>query len=135
MGEGDAIISEKYQHSCNACNGYLGAVCFSTVKVVSATVPAHLKSHLQTIFLQNVCILQREFGSSVPVYRCRTLEELGTGSTKRCCWQSSWMLRYVTNKTGKPILEISDDGMLQLRVVRFWTLSISILYSIQSAIQ
>jgi len=122
-GEGDTIISEKCQYSCNPYNGHLSALCFFTVKGTSATVSLSLSCHLEYIFLQNVCIFQREFGSSVPVYRFRTLEELGTGSTKRCCLQSSWMLRYVTNKTVKPFLEIYDNGILQLQIVRFWDLS------------
>ena len=122
-GKGDTIISEKCQYSCNPCSGHLSALCFFTVKVTSATVSLSLKCHLEYIFLQNVCILQREFRSSVPVYRFRTLEELGTGSTKRCCLQSSWMLRYVTNNTLKLFLEIYDNGILHLGIVRFWNLS------------
>jgi hypothetical protein len=121
--KGDTIISEKCHHSCNPYNGHLSALCFFTVKVTSATVSLSLKCHLEYIFLQNVCIFQREFGSSVPVYRFRTLEELGTGSTKRYCLQSSWMLRYVTNKTVKPFQKIYDNGLLQLGIVRFWNLS------------
>jgi hypothetical protein len=93
-------------------NGHLSAVSFFTVKVNSATVSLSVKCYLEYIFLQNVCIFQREFGSSVPVHRFRTLEELGTGSTKRRCLQCSWVLRYITNKTVETFLELYNKNQL-----------------------
>jgi hypothetical protein len=73
-GKVDTIISEKCQCSCNPYNGHLSAVSFFMVKVTSATVSQSVKCYLDYTFLQNVCIFQREFGSSVPVHRFRTLE-------------------------------------------------------------